>query len=150
MTNGRPRPYVAAATFCEVALQEKDNVYSLIRIFDTITVRVAAGKPPLSLQQLTLMVILRSGDATGKYDVRLMLRRPSGEQREVLSAAIEFTGEERGANIRATLQLRVESGLHWVDVLVNGEKLTSVPLRIVLQALEPLPSSPKSESETAE
>jgi hypothetical protein len=103
--NDRPKPYVAVATFCERTLQEKDNVYSLVRIVDTITFPVAGEIPP-PLLQLTLMVILRAGDASGRYEVRFVMRKPSGERLETVRATIDFTGEERGANIQATLLLR--------------------------------------------
>jgi hypothetical protein len=134
--NDRPKPYVAVATFCERALQEKDNVYSLIRVIDTIKSPAPPAAPPSV--QFTLMVILRAGDAVGTYDVRFVMRKPSGEQREAVRTTIEFTGEERGANIQAALLLHgVETGPHAVDILVDGDKLTSVPLRLLLQEPEP-------------
>lgn len=136
--NHRPKPYVAVATLCEKVLQEKDNVVSLVRIVDTVKFAVVPGQGAI---RLTLMVMLRSGEAIGRYEVRFVMRKPSGEQQELAVApTIELTGNEHGANIQADLLLRAtEIGLHWFDVLVDGEKLTSVPLRLLLQEPEPTP-----------
>ena len=127
------KPYIAVATFCEKALEEKDGVYTLVRIIDSVTVRVdpalaRQGKPAI---QVTLFVIFRAGDAHGKYTVAFVLREPNAAPKKFAETSAIFTGEERGVTLRTDLVLGVEEyGLYWVDVLVNGEKATSVPLRL--------------------
>ena len=60
-----------------------------------------------------------------------MLREPNAAPKKFAETSVIFTGEERGVTLRTDLVLGVEEyGLYWVDVLVNGEKATSVPLRL--------------------
>lgn len=45
-----------------------------------------------------------------------------------------FEGDDRGVGLFATVSLQLkEDGLHWFDVLFEGQRLTSVPLRVLVQ-----------------
>ena len=129
-----PKPYVAVATFCENAIEDREGVLSLIRIIDTVRVPAHPGLSGAHLRTF-LVVVLRAGDAIGSYRCRLMLRPPSGDPKQVHELTLEFTGEERGINLRAEFVLPVtrDGGLYWVDVVVEDERLTSVPLRLRLE-----------------
>jgi hypothetical protein len=39
-------PYLAAAVFCEKVLQEKDSVYTLVRIVDRLIMHATGVNPP--------------------------------------------------------------------------------------------------------
>lgn len=136
MKMDRPKPYAVVATFCENVIEGKDGTLSLIRVVDNITVTLGPDHeryPPL-VAHAVLATILRSGEAQGLYTLKFILRPPSGEERQSPDMPIEFTGEERGINIRAEFVFPVTMpGLYWVDLMVDGEKLTSVPLRLIVQ-----------------
>lgn len=72
-------PYVQVACFCEMALRDTTGALSLIRVVDTITHVVRGPAPPDSMppitHQLTMVLALKSGKATGRFD--FLFARPS-------------------------------------------------------------------------
>src|SRR5947208_9362047 len=77
-------PFLQAALLCEKVLIEPDGVPSAIRIVDQLTIQRVqaegepAGPEPPAVMQLSLLVILKSGDAPGAYVIRVRGRAPSG------------------------------------------------------------------------
>jgi hypothetical protein len=72
----RALPHVALATFCERVMQDKaDDVISVIRVYDTITIPATAKG---QFAELTAVIGLRSGDARGTYKVEFFLHPPAG------------------------------------------------------------------------
>jgi hypothetical protein len=142
------KPYVQAACVCEKVLIEPDNVPSLIRIVDTVTIDVKAigpGTPPPGLLEkldlpviLTAFVSLKSGDVVGEYDVGLRLNAPDGTPPPVRKWPVVLNGGEHGANVRIEFRLpSAKPGLYWFDVLWGDEVLTRIPLRV-----KPRPTAP--------
>jgi hypothetical protein len=138
MTDSGPSsgPYVAAGFFCERVIEGKDGVLSVVRILDRFTRTVTgSGAPdfmPPTPIQTTLLISLKSGDAQGRHDVSVNVEQPSGLVETVIPrASVLFEGAEHGANLVFELDwLAVEEGLHWFDVLLDGARVTRVPLRI--------------------
>ena len=137
--SGLNGPYVCYAAFCEKVLQEKDGVFSLIRIVDRITVTPPpgvtfeqAGLPALAL---TLAIGLKSGDARGTHQLSIRGRSPAGGDGEVnMNLSALFEGDDRGVGLFVTVNLQLkDDGLHWFDVLFEGQRLTSIPLRVLVQ-----------------
>jgi hypothetical protein len=130
----KPKPYVQVAAVCESALEEKDGVFSAIRIIDTITVEAEPPSLPQNIVptvQFAIVVFLKSGDVTGQSRVSIKMRRPSGAVVEAGSWPIVLNGGEHGANIIAKTRLETgEVGLFWFDVHWNDEVLTRIPLRL--------------------
>lgn len=64
-------PYVQVAAFCEQVLQERDGVYSLIRIIDTVTQHSMGPDAPEQMPPITsnlkLVLMLKPGRAPGMY-----------------------------------------------------------------------------------
>jgi hypothetical protein len=127
----RPLPHVGVASFCERVLVEADGIFSLIRLFDTLSV------PPEPLMQgelnLTLFVVLKSGPAArGPYDLVITVTSPTGRQIEATPhSQIELGGDEQGAAITVQIRMRPDGmGVYWFDVKVEGTAITSVPLRL--------------------
>lgn len=129
---------MTVACICEKALQEKDEVLSLVRIVDIFNIE----KFPENLVEgiaavleFTVAVALKSGDLRGRFEMGLSLRPPIGEAKELLSPQpVVLTGDERGPNLIARVQLKVEEfGLFWCDVIWEKEVLTSIPFRLRLK-----------------
>jgi hypothetical protein len=138
--------------FCDRVLQEADGTLSAIRIIDRHT-HVAIGPdaphdmPPMVLSTWVL-IMLKPGDARGRYTVRVRPEAPSGLQLPHLDLPVNFMGvEEQGVNIVLPLQMQLaEEGLYWFDVMwMAGDDdgsvlLTRMPLRVLYQ---PQPTSPQ-------
>jgi hypothetical protein len=139
------KPYVNVACICEKVLQEKDNVLSAIRLVDTYYLQ----PPPLMPEGITgavdlsALVLLKSGDVTGKSELGIQIRAPSGRVIELPEKwPVLLNGGEHGVNfvMKFTMPVR-EFGLHWFDVVWQGEVLTSFPLKLVLGP-QPAAASP--------
>jgi hypothetical protein len=139
-------PYVALAVICERVLQEKDEVLSIIRVIDRVFHSVAGADVPDTLApftwDFTLLVVLRSGEARGRYNVAIRPEAPSGQRMDTQSVPVLLEGEERGVNLIFAMSFRFEfEGLYWFDVLLEDPKtsqerlLTRVPLRVVYQPI---------------
>ena len=135
------KPEVGAAVFCEKVLEQKTGVLSAIRIIDTITVSgTILGQPAVA--PITLFVLLRAGDTSGEYKLTLRGFKPSGApiklttspEGEMLTPPIDVILDSETrlvANVVFNLNVAfVENGWYRFEVLVDGERLTSVPLRL--------------------
>lgn len=135
-------PYLAAAVLCEKVLHEQDGVISLIRVVDRV-IQTAVGPeapddmPPMPVN-LQAVIVVKSGDARGRYPIRLSVESPSGldtGQEAVLHVLLE--GEDRGVNVVANFGfIATQEGLYWIDVRFGEQDLllTRIPLRVVYQA----------------
>lgn len=143
------RPLLTAAFTCERVLHEVDGVLSAVRIVDSYTVTGASAAAP-TLVRPWMVVIFKSGDARGTYTVSFAMRRVCGQMSALGGPIpIELKGGAHGASLAIELVIEVEEeGVYWVDVLLDGERVTSMPitLRRTAHAAEvqepPRPSSP--------
>jgi hypothetical protein len=129
----RPRPQIGAALFCERVLREIDGVHTLVRVVDTFT--VTPPPPGITAQpvvELNGFLLFKSGDARGKYEVRLSLTSPSGEAKPLGEPQhIVLQGGVHGAAITIHLTVNAtEFGTYFLEVIVDGERLTIVPFRL--------------------
>jgi Family of unknown function (DUF6941) len=145
-------PYLGAAVLCERAIQEPDGVLTLVRVVDKITGTVVAplglepGQMPPFMVSLTLVIMLRAGEARGNYVVKVRPEDPTGEQLTPTEVPVSLRGDDDGAGFNILLNLNFgvqHEGLHWFDVLLGEELLTRVPLHIEYQlAQAPQPPGP--------
>lgn len=129
------------AVLCEKVLQEQDGVLSVIRVVDRI-IQTAIGPeapeemPPVPIN-LTVVVVLKSGSALGRNNVRITLDGPSGlPVGPEISLPVHFEGDERGSNLVLNLGFQAEDeGLYWFNVELEpqGVLLTRIPLRVIYQ-----------------
>lgn len=133
---------------CERVLQEQDGVLTLVRVVDRHT-RVATGpvgevpdEMPNVVVELTAAVILKPGDALGRYAIKIRPEKPSGQRLPAVEIPVHFEGGQgdRGVNIVLPVALEVdEEGLYWFDVLWSDERggseelLSRMPLRVIYQ-----------------
>jgi hypothetical protein len=137
-------PYLSYAVLCEKVLRETDDVLSLIRIVDLVTVTVVTPVPaspgfvlPAPLVALTLAIGLKSGDYTGTVPVRVRLEAPSSLDLPDFETSAELHGQERGAAIVLPMQFPAQDeGVYWFVVEVDGEVFTRIPLRIAKNVVE--------------
>ena len=140
------KPLLGAAFLCERVLHERDGVLSAIRLVDTFTVQRPMSDLPTTVVptiQCVALIMFKSGEARGRYEVTLRLRPPSAEPREIGRHTIELKGDHQGASLTIELRIAVrEFGLFWIDVLLDGGRVTSMPLRLRRrEAVEQLPPS---------
>ncbi len=131
-------PYLLAAIFCERVLQEKDNVLTVVRIIDRLTITAAGLQPPEEMPpsnvSVFLLVILKSGFIRARHTLRIIPTTPSGRTLPEMSAGVLLEGDDRGVNVILNVQLLAsEEGVYWFQVLFEEQLLTRVPLRILYQ-----------------
>ncbi len=133
-------PFIQAALICEKVLQEQDGAMSAIRIIDRIFFVAGEDGQPLNPRTpIMFLICLKSGEARANLPVEVRLEKPSGEQSQILQAHMLFEGEERGGNIVINAMFEADQqGLYWFDVLLDGTRITRMPLRAVFQ---PIPTT---------
>lgn len=128
-------PYIQVACFCDMAIEDKTGVLSLIRIIDTLTHTERNPNPPEDMPPVpfegTFVLMLKSGLAVGRYNLTIVPELPSGETRDPISLTVHFEGEEKGQNILTKLRfVFTQEGLYWFNIYLEEDKLTAVPFRV--------------------
>ena len=134
----KPKPYVAAACFCETLVEGKDNTLSIIRIVDTYTVpsQRPEGVPEDAVPGIlvTGLIALKSGPVTGTHRIRLVLENSLRERKDISPEGgwpVVLNGDHHGVNLLLRFPLGVKNfGLCWFDVLFDDELLTRMPLKL--------------------
>ena len=131
----RGGPYVQAACFCDTVIEDKGGVLSLIRVIDTLTHLERGPNPPEDMPPVPhvgkLVLMLKSGTARGRWNLRVVPELPTGEAKQALTLSVHFEGEERGCNVVADMHFVFEhEGLYWFRVYLDDEELTAIPLRV--------------------
>jgi hypothetical protein len=131
-------PFLQAAFFCEKVLQEKDGVMSAIRLVDRFTLSSSAeGAPDLMPSiniAISILVSFKSGDAKGKWELKVKPLTPSGKELPGFVGPVLFEGDERGASVVIQYGLTAnEEGIYWFDVMLNNKLITKMPLRIIYE-----------------
>ena len=138
-----PRPWVQVAAFCQTALIENTGHLSVIRIIDRVNLAgVTAEMQPTPLQ-VTMAIVLKSGEMQGQYQIRLRCTSPSGQVTPGPEIPFLFEGGDRGVqSVFPIGLLAVERGIYWFDVLIEDETiLTRVPLHVLYQRLQMPPGA---------
>jgi hypothetical protein len=137
-------PYLQSAAICEKVVESKDGVLSLINIVDQIT-QTASGPeppenlPPFILQDVTIVIMLKAGEARGRYAIKLRPTDPSGRDLPDVETTVQLQGGNSGINIVSPLQLAVENeGTYWFNVFFMASStderlLTRIPLTVMYE-----------------
>lgn len=131
-------PFVGAAFICEQVLKDEQGVISAIRIVDKIIQTAEGADPPVDMPpaNVTLkgFVLLKSGEARGRFVVTMRIENPAGIREDLGDLSMQFQGGGHGNNLILDLQLGITMpGLHWIDVLLDGKLMTRIPLEVVYQ-----------------
>lgn len=127
-------PYIQAASFCDQVIEGKDGVLSLIRVVDRLNVEAKGPSAPETMPphtaSMTLVLMLKSGDAVGRHEIRIVPQLPSGETKTplVLTAHLE---PGRGQNLLTKVEMTLNlEGQHWFNVFFDDIPLTKVPMEV--------------------
>jgi len=124
-------PFLTTAVLCERVLEEKDGALSIIRVIDRVVAQLVPEAPP-PVFNCKVVITLRSGTAQGRSTVNVRRQKPSGQLDEPLTVQVLFEGQERGTNVVFDLNMAAEEeGLYWFEVLLDGELMTKIPLRVI-------------------
>ena len=136
-------PYVQAALFCEMLLESKDNVASIIRVIDRVTHTVVDPGAPDELPPFSYsanaVIMLKGGGARGTCNLDIVREAPDATIETVASGTVTFSGAPQQG---VTVQLRVDNvytqtGIYWFDVILDGKLLTKMPFEVVYQRVRP-------------
>jgi len=135
MPNYGDGPFIQAACFCETVIEDKLGVLSLIRIIDTLTHTQAGETPPDELppfpHTFKLVIMLKSGEAKGRFNLRVEPELPNGSTEKSIVLTAYFEGKEKGQNIIVDMAFVFKlEGLYWFNIFLDDKKLTSMPLRV--------------------
>jgi hypothetical protein len=133
-------PYLKAAVFVNVAIQGNDNVLSLIRVIDRLVTQAQGASPPKEMPVVTsrmnAVIMLVSGKARGRHEVRLVREAPNGVRKDVWTGGILLEGENKGHNINLEMNETFDlEGTYWYDVLVENELMTRMPFQVLYQPM---------------
>lgn len=133
-----PRPWVLVATFCQTAIVEANTGnLSVIRVIDTLPLIGTTREMQPTPVQLTMAILFKSGEMHGQYNVRLRCNSPSQVQTEGPEIPFYFEGGDRGVQAVMPVGLYAnEQGIYWFDVLLEGDIITRVPLRVIYQHVQ--------------
>lgn len=129
-------PFVQVACFCEKVIQDTTGVFSLIRIIDTIEHSTSGPNPPEKMPpfnfRMYMVLMLKSGDALGRWNLKIEPHLPTGETKQPFTFTTHFEGEEKGHNIILDFTFTAEyEGIYWFKVyLDDNDLLTALPLRV--------------------
>jgi hypothetical protein len=128
-------PFIQTAALCEQVIEDKTGVFSLIRIIDTITHTEARPDAPIDMPPVTypmkMVIMLKSGRARGRHELKITPELPSGEVKHSFTHSIQLEGEERGANNIINLMFTFTmEGLYWFNIYLDDSLLTRIPMRI--------------------
>lgn len=130
-------PYLKAALFCDQVIEGKDGVLSLIRVVDRLTRTIAGPEAPPEMPPVThrmvAVLMLTSGHARGRHDIRLEVEPPDPtKRRDVWSGTIHFEGEDKGHNLVVSVDAQFEvEGLYWFNVYLEDQLFTRMPFRVL-------------------
>jgi hypothetical protein len=128
-------PYIQVACFADYIIRAVDGKISIIGIVDVVN-HVKRGQNPPDIMEpftytLNLIVILKSGHATGRNTLRIVPEKPNGETLPPHTISTRFEGGERGSAVIVDMTITFElEGLYMFDIFLEEEKLTAIPLRI--------------------
>lgn len=130
------------AVLCEKVLQEKDGVLSIIRVIDRLVIGATGADVPAEMPHgqanMTMVIMLKSGDARGRHNLSVSPELPSGGRLPKNQLPVLFEGEDRGINAVINMNLAItEEGLYWFDIILDENQiLTRVPLRVLYQPMK--------------
>jgi hypothetical protein len=145
MAIGDGGPHVQTALFCEKVLREANGGISLINIVEGVGAAaigddVPEEMPPISLQQLFLVLQLWADKTKGRYTLKIRPEAPSGVQEDPLVVPINFreSGPKGVDTITPMPYVVTEEGVYWFDVFLcradqEDRLLTRIPLNVMYQ-----------------
>jgi hypothetical protein len=111
-----------------------------IRFVEYITVDVPANRDPEKREEISLWALVSFKSSTnfeGEHLLRLVLRTPTRKKIKVGEYPMKLGNKVTGINHRIKVTLKIKTqGLYWTDVIFDGRRYTSMPLRVSFQSVE--------------
>lgn len=132
-------PWVSFAVLCEKTIEDKLGRLTLINIVDQVNFSPPQGQDstaePLAVPiRLVVAIGFKGGVLKGPADIKLQFMKPSGEKGASMQVSALFQGDERGTNLVTDLNMILnEEGLYWIEVFVQEQFMTRIPLRLAFQ-----------------
>jgi hypothetical protein len=128
-------PLCTAMLVCEQAIQGKDDVFSAIRIVDTITLQPSdelETNQNVEMPALKLLVMLKQGDANGQFKLLMACTDPNGNKTPIGAAVVNFVGNaDSGSNMITPVRIKwTGEGLYWIELTVDHRLIAKTPLRV--------------------
>jgi hypothetical protein len=141
-------PFLALAIICERVLVERDDVMSLIRIFDQWIIKGPTEKMPSNtVVPFNLVLSFRAGRFRGAASVTIKETSPSDIVLWESTASVQFPidkGDEQGSNLLASLNLAAaEEGIYWFEISLENHVITRIPLKIAYQRIVEMATMPE-------
>jgi len=130
-------PYLTAALLCERILEEKDGVKSLVRVVNRIISKAQGPqvpeKMPLIQAMLSLYLSMRTGNKSGKHEIRIGFSRPDKTATSLLVQGVNLEPpESHGIDLAINLNLSLDQeGVYWFDVCFDECLMTKIPLSVI-------------------
>ncbi len=134
------------AAICERGMLDTDNMLSMVRLIDVVTVGADVPDETMSaaIAQLgapiqgTLVLVFKGGLLNATHEITVHAHSPSGDVHDFPKVSSVFSsilkGGVPGANVLVRLQMSVKhEGLYWFEVKLDGVTVRSIPLQIVFQ-----------------
>ena len=128
-------PLLQTAVFCEMVIEDKNQVLSLIRIIDRIVVEASGPNAPEEMpavpHQMTAVLSFKSGSARGRTQLRLVMEKPDTDSKEIWSSSMHAESPDRGQNFVFRFPAIFDlEGVYWFHVYVEDDVVTSMPLTL--------------------
>ncbi len=80
---------------------------------------------------MNLVVMLKSGMALGRSEVKIIPHLPDGATEDSMYFTVHFEGAEKGVNLVVGLGFEFKlEGVYWFKVYIDDVKVTELPIRI--------------------
>jgi hypothetical protein len=132
----RAKPLLACAVICDRVLEGDDGSMSVICTRDQVKLWVPDNADPETKHPISLWALIsfKSGEVVGERMLRLVMRTPLKKRRLVREQMITLNGAETGFNLRLSIEMRIKTpGLYWLDVFLERTRVTSMPLRVIIE-----------------
>lgn len=137
VTAGQQPPYIVAALICERVLKEEDNVFTAVRVVDTM--KFDPVKVPqlegdhLLVPHMQMFLCFRTEYPTKNLSLEIFHVTPSGRKDKVGNGELNFSLFPPGHAITTSfpVQVRWEGvGRYWYDIVVGKKLLTKVAFNL--------------------
>jgi hypothetical protein len=132
----RSKPLLSIAAFFTRVLEAVDGHMSGIKAIDSLIATVPSNRNPEARIPISLWALIafkrgESGDLIGEHVLRLVMRSPTGKKSGRFEYPLKFESSVPGFNVRLRISLNIKTeGTHWMDVILDGRKYTSMPLHV--------------------
>lgn len=134
--NVKALPEVTAMLLCENIIEDKQGVFSLIRIVDRLRLLVpdeTAPSIPKTIADINLFVAMKALDSErGPHRIFLNFVTPSGQEKPIGTSPMVFSeAPDAGLQVQAKLRLEIlETGIHWITLHFDGQFLARTMLLV--------------------